>query len=114
MQFGRRAARVGKDSGQPRGKVMRLYCELIDQPGRVFIADEILLVQREQSVSQKLRNASHAARGVVDIPSIFKVSAEQQTEFGVPETVLDNPAAQRPRVRRDGFFQAGDFALGVV
>jgi hypothetical protein len=65
-------------------------------------------------VDQRLRNASHTARSVVNIGEVSEGAAKLQTELGAPQAVLDNPVFQRSRVFGYRILQPGDFAVRVT
>ena len=76
MQFRRCAAGMRENLCKAGGEAARAQGERIRQPGRVFVADEVLFIQREQSPHQELRDPSHAAHRVVNITSISRVRAQ--------------------------------------
>ena len=54
MQFCGSASGVGEDLREASGEGKRVHLELIEQLIRVFVADEICFIQREQGVDQEL------------------------------------------------------------
>lgn|SRR5262245_46392316 len=104
--------RIGKHTTQSRREVARLQRKPVNEPAGVLVADEVLFIQREKCLDEKLLNASHTAGSDVDIVGVF--SAVPQTEFGAPQALLDNPIFQRSRIHGYRFLQPGDFAVRIV
>src|SRR5216684_221321 len=99
---------------QARREVARSQCKLLKEPSRVFVTDEVLFVQSEKRVDQKLRNASHTACSVVNIGRVSEGAGEPQAELCTPQAFLDNPAFQRCRVLGHRFLEPGDFTFRVM
>jgi hypothetical protein len=99
---------------EARREVARSQCKLLKQPPRVFVTNEVLFIQREKGVDQKLRNASHTAYSVVNSSRVSEDAGEPQAELGTPQAFLGQSCFSAVQVIGHRFLQPSDFAFRVM